>query len=278
LFYVGIICYYIINGLEPSFYAPNGIWFKHFFLTVFFMHGWYPDTINAIVPGGWSIATEMTFYLVVPILFSKIKSYKTTLSILFLSILFAKFFNVLSWSYFNSLFENSQDLVYAFQNWWFIGQFPVFLIGILLFQTIKQISKYNIDKQYGDVLLLLSLLLFVSFLKTKTFFDLITPNYFYAFAFYFFALSLYIKPNLIFVNSLTKIIGKYSYSLYITHFAVLTTMKYFLPNGLNFNSNVSFVLGMIIVVFISFLLSFITFHLIETPGINLGKKIISKIK
>ena len=38
-------------------------------LTALFLHGWHPETINSVVPGGWSIAAETSFYLLLPLLF-----------------------------------------------------------------------------------------------------------------------------------------------------------------------------------------------------------------
>ncbi|UFW43506.1 hypothetical protein BcanWSM471_10700 [Bradyrhizobium sp. WSM471] len=37
-------------------------------LTATFLHGFWPDSVNSVVPGDWSIAAEMTFYLVFPLL------------------------------------------------------------------------------------------------------------------------------------------------------------------------------------------------------------------
>lgn len=278
LFYFGIIIYTIIKGLDPSFYAPYGIDFYHFFLTVTFLHGWVPDTINAIVPGGWSIATEMMFYLIVPFLHSKLKSPKITISLLLITIISAKIINVLSWTFFNSYFVHGQDLVYAFQNWWLISQLPVFLIGILLFQTIKYINIKSIDKQYGLILLLVSIFLLLSFLKTKTYFDLITSYYFYAFAFFIFALSLYIYPNMLFVNRITKQLGKYSYSLYLTHFAVIMIVENFFMEKISLSGDIGFVTGCLIVTIGSLIISFFTYRFIEKPGINLGRLLISNFK
>ena len=34
--------------------------------TAFFLHGLHPEAINSVIPGGWSIAVEMTFYLFFP--------------------------------------------------------------------------------------------------------------------------------------------------------------------------------------------------------------------
>ena len=68
-FYTAIIVYSLYYGLAPRYWAPNGIDWWYIPLTAMFLHGWHPETITSVVPGGWSIAFEMTFYLFVPYLF-----------------------------------------------------------------------------------------------------------------------------------------------------------------------------------------------------------------
>lgn len=277
LFYSGIIVYALIKGLGPNYYAPNGIHWHHFLLTATFLNGWFPDTINAIVPGGWSIATEMMFYLIMPFLFKKLKSKKETLIALLASIIFAKIIFILGQYYYNTYYSFHPDLIYAFQNWWILAQIPVFLAGILLFHTIKNDNAEKLDKSYGTILLSISIFLLISFLKTKSYFELITSYYFYAFAFYVFALSLYVNPNFLFVNKLTTMLGKYSYSLYLSHFAVIRLMEFLSVESYIINGDIGYILGCLIVVNISLCISYVTYNLIEKPGILLGKKVIGKI-
>ena len=72
-FYCAIIIYTAYYGMSVRYWAPNGLEWWYIPLTAFFMHGWHPETITSVVPGGWSIAVEMTFYLFVPYLFFKIE-------------------------------------------------------------------------------------------------------------------------------------------------------------------------------------------------------------
>ena len=41
--------------------------YRHY-STIFLLHGFWPNTINSIVPGGWSIADEVIFYILFPYL------------------------------------------------------------------------------------------------------------------------------------------------------------------------------------------------------------------
>ncbi len=85
-FYCAIIIYTAYNAMSAHYWAPNGLEWWSILLTAFFMHGWHPETITSVVPGGWSIAVEMTFYLFTPYLFLKLNDIKSTLIALFLSI------------------------------------------------------------------------------------------------------------------------------------------------------------------------------------------------
>lgn len=67
LFWIAILLYLAVEGRQPRYWAPGGIGLRQIVLTSSFLHGIFPDSINAIVPGGWSIAVEMTFYLFFPL-------------------------------------------------------------------------------------------------------------------------------------------------------------------------------------------------------------------
>src|SRR6266436_2759960 len=73
-FWLAIIGYLILSGAAPSSGWPSGIDLRHIAMTSTFLHGFWPDTINTVVPGGWSIAVEMTFYAVFPFIVAVNKS------------------------------------------------------------------------------------------------------------------------------------------------------------------------------------------------------------
>jgi peptidoglycan/LPS O-acetylase OafA/YrhL len=62
LFWLAIPLYLAVNGTGPSPTAPNGIGPVQVILTATFLHGFWPDSINSVVPGDWSIAAEMMFF------------------------------------------------------------------------------------------------------------------------------------------------------------------------------------------------------------------------
>jgi peptidoglycan/LPS O-acetylase OafA/YrhL len=76
LFYLAVVFWLIKDGFEARYWVPNRISTWHVLSTLTFTHGWHPEHPNAIIPVGWSIAVEMSFYLLVPFLFRFIKSRK----------------------------------------------------------------------------------------------------------------------------------------------------------------------------------------------------------
>ena len=76
LFYVAIIFFLWKDGFGPRHFlgdAPS-ITLSNILSTFFFVNGVNPYWITSIVPGGWSIAVEMTFYATLPFIFNKIKT------------------------------------------------------------------------------------------------------------------------------------------------------------------------------------------------------------
>jgi len=74
LYYVGIILYFAMHALKVvwekkesfRFFPYN---FENVLANIFFYHGFYLSGNNSVVPGGWSIGTEMAFYLFFPLIF-----------------------------------------------------------------------------------------------------------------------------------------------------------------------------------------------------------------
>jgi peptidoglycan/LPS O-acetylase OafA/YrhL len=58
-------------------------------MTAAFLHGLHPETITSVVPGGWSVADEVLFYCIFPLLAASIS---TWLRAAVLALLVAVFF------------------------------------------------------------------------------------------------------------------------------------------------------------------------------------------
>ncbi|XSC43707.1 acyltransferase family protein [Bradyrhizobium sp. RDT10] len=69
LFWLAIVFYMLVTrGRGITNFAPDGVGASDVLLTFFFLHWSSVTAYNSVVPGGWSIAVEMQFYLLFPLL------------------------------------------------------------------------------------------------------------------------------------------------------------------------------------------------------------------
>jgi peptidoglycan/LPS O-acetylase OafA/YrhL len=276
LFYLAIIVYSLHGGMGPRFWAPDGIRWWYIPLTATFLHGWDAKTITSVVPGGWTIAVEMTFYLFVPYLFTKLTNIRTTLMALLVSLVVARLSSMIVLHHLGPKYPGSlYPLLEYFTYFWFPSQFPIFLMGILLYHLVKRHPVQ--DRRISVTLLLASGVLFGWTLTVGVLPSLIPQLYPYGIALLLFALSLHFFPHALLVNRITTWIGKLSYSIYLTHFLVISIMKSVVADGFLPDGNIGFFLVSLLVLIFSTAISYLTHRWIETPGIHLGKKLVDRL-
>ncbi|MFH0997434.1 MAG: acyltransferase [Pseudomonadota bacterium] len=283
MFYIAILTYIFVNGFSPAYWSPNGIawWFVP--VTAAFLHGFHPETITSVVPGGWSIAVEMSFYFILPFLLPHIKSIKSCTFFLVISVVLSGL-NMLIIPNIFSYPENQQYLLKNFYYLNFLGQLPVFIIGILCFLILR--GKYPL-KQIAVVggslfaILLLAFLYPVFKLPGHIIVDKLfnLPHHFIAGGlFSVFALLLANWPIRLSVNRITTTLGKLSFSMYLTHFAILTFFSMLGFSGIFPKSNIASLLHFLCVVMVTAVVSSFFYKYIEKPGIALGKRVIEKLE
>ena len=281
MFYLAIIAYILINGFSPSFWAPNGVKWWFIPITAAFLHGFHPETHTAVVPGGWAIAVEMNFYLIVPFLIPHIKTLKFCLLLFIISVIFAALnLFIVPHIFPYSEYQHLKVFIYAS----FFNQLPVFILGLFCYLIFsKNYPRKNIAIIGGLIFLLLFLaLLFPVFKLPNNFIAknlLIRPHHIFAGGlFSVFTLMLANWPIGLLVNRFTTTLGKLSYSMYLTHFAILTYFSKLGFSAMFPRSNIASLLHFLCVVLISAFVSFFLYKLVEKTGIKIGRRLIEKLE
>ncbi len=276
LFYCAVLYYLWQDGLGPRYAAGSqpGITAAQVLTTFTFTYSANPYWMNSIVPGGWSIAVEMPFYLTVPFLFRRIRDLKSALWLLIGSIALCRILDCILGSM--QVIEDKR--IWAEYLYFFLpSQFPVFVLGIVLYLVItkgKEVSLPRLLEGCSRPLLVLAALcigqlLFGAFLP----YHLLMGA-----AFCLLAYSLYLNPSAILVNRITESIGRVSYSIYLTHPAVMHLMKRCgLSHFIDGHPIGDFLIRFTAVTILSLLLSTATHFLVEKPGLLIGKRIIAAI-
>lgn len=287
--------YYYIAGLIYVFYKSvikhNEINFKNLIANYTFTNGIYLPGINDIPPGGWSIGTEMLFYLLIPILFKYINSLRKAVWLFLITVFFSTVINHYFLDYtmalLNSFFESINKWSLYF---WLPNQLPIFILGIILYYTNKNIIfSFNL----GRILLATSILLYIVFSFFE--FDLEYPFYFvkreyvYGIIFVLFAIGTYTTNNKFVINGFAQKIGVVSFSMYLNHFLILNILGYVfigICNKITVYLNLSkvvlqndlvFFCFYFLIVIITYFVSKMTYRYIEVKGIDFSSNLIKKI-
>jgi len=284
LYYVGIIWYFLYYSILTSIYSKSlqlANWYTpvNMLANFLFVHGFYPPANNNIVPGGWSIGTEMSFYVCFPALFLMFRKIsergKMQLPLLFTLLVCCYYFlesRYVSWV--GTLVERNTFLYYNLLN-----QLPVFTLGILSYFLVKNKVMEKIPTILNIIFCSLFAWITTLLWHTDTFlqapFMIIPLTAGLAFVFLY---NIYAKIEIL-NHPLLQRIGQLSYSMYILHFMFAWNMSQYLSKQLEGTIKSKYVLVLLygLTVFLSFVLATISEKFIEKPGINVGRRIVQKI-
>ncbi|RAJ85812.1 peptidoglycan/LPS O-acetylase OafA/YrhL [Chitinophaga dinghuensis] len=284
MYYIAIIFYSLILLFNPPSTYPNDFHFGYMILAMLFLNGVFPSNvaINYVPPGGWSVAVEMLFYLLIPILYRKIRNLKSAILFGFATLVISILCKYLA---INVLRMSGQDYS-AWLPWflyfWLPNQLPVFAIGIVLFFLIGKPGSTNSEnaKLKAAGLLLLSVLwigLVITGGQYLNPYGYYQEHFLIAIGFGLLVRGLSIWQFPIFVNKYMISLGKVSFSLYLIHFVVIRVVMHFLAR-LNLPSVLTVGGVFVCTLVVSYFLSSLSYKLIEQKGTDIGKRLINRLK
>jgi peptidoglycan/LPS O-acetylase OafA/YrhL len=273
MFWLAIPFFVWLNGTERSLYAPDGIGFRHVAMTATFIHGFWPDTITSVVPGGWSVADEVIFYAVFPAIAPAMLSAKWR-SLIILAVTAS-----IGGAQLSRLLEGSSYLLPAsaqseagiYFSLWLPRQLPCFIFGIMLFKFSAERPSIPESIARPACVLAVALMLFIPFLEGVKYALPLGLSTTYGIFFSLFAFSLMYWRKSPLINAPIGWIGKVSYSAYFVHFAVLNYLSALHPTG---SALAEFAMMYGVVLAATVAISSIIYLTIEKPMINVGSQII----
>jgi peptidoglycan/LPS O-acetylase OafA/YrhL len=276
MFWFGLAMSLAFNGLASRYWAPNGLTVLDVALTALFLHGWHPETINSVVPGGWSIAVEMTFYLFVPVLYGVVHNVGRALLFTVCSIGLSAWLDQLAAQYWLPSYPVEQQyLAYEFSVLWIASQLPLFAMGICVARIIER-HEPPPNVAASHAILALSLMFLAVALTTASIGPVLARHHLFGLSFSLLALALWRMPMKLFVNGFMIFVGRISFSLYIVHFLVLELIakRYLWKPDWENPSDESYLLAYPVLLLTSVALSSITYFAVERNGIKMGNRLI----
>lgn len=290
MYWCAILLFLCIDGWGPRHWAPDGISWGHVAANACFVHSLHPIALNGVVPGGWSVATEMSFYLLVPLLFALITSLRRALAF-FLATAALGSLSFLAYpavvAVFNLPPTPQRDLAGEFTFYWLPTQMPVFALGFIAVFFVKHAlatpapdTPHHAAARRENAFLLVSAgiliaLAMASGVITATW---LPPQLVYGAAAVLVTWGLALHPFAVLVNPVTSYLGTISYSAYLLHFAflgLLPPLKNHLPA--TFPPLLVYLLALLLLGGLTVAAATVTHRLIESPGIRLGSRLIKRL-
>jgi len=279
LYYFGALFYIIISPPGPEFS------FGQLLATLLFVNAWHPDWIPTtpgwmVVPGGWSIGVEFTFYAIFPLLASVVTSLGRASAFLVVSIALAIAAN--TWG--EEIFREVPAMpLKNFLYFWFPNQLPVFAMGAVLFFILRKVEGVSLPPVLSRVCLGLIVLLIFWAAENPAVSDRFVagqvPQIFIASCLLaVFAFLLAVSGRSIFLHPVIRRIGVLSFSCYVLHFAFVGGFPQWTGGWIDVTASgpraiLMTVILWILVVAATVAMAEVTHRWIEQPGIRLARRL-----
>jgi len=249
-----------------------------------------PYYSSSLFSDGWTVGVEMLFYLILPLIFMRVnniwRSFILFIGIYWISVACRMFLGTIVGE--DIMMSTNYDF-YNFFHWSYIFPAGIICYMIYKFYLPKLRDEYRTPIALG--MMLLSLIILFIFINnyplSMALYEIYEPlggltslQSMSTVAFVLLVLSLSLSPNRFIVNRFTRFLGMISYSLYLVHpflvDALKPTYSYIYDHTL-YSTDLSLLSCIFLTSLIALPVSLLIYHLIESAGIKLGKKVISRL-
>lgn len=300
-FFIRRICrilpMYFLAGILYFFVKrpPDGFSTVQALSSLTFVNAWHPLLLPtvadrwSVVPGGWSISVEFSFYVLFPFVALRIRTARAALLCTGVAFLIACLANTIAAPLLGARY--GEVAAGRFLYYWFPAQLPVFLMGTVLFGLITALraQRHAAFRQFfgrhslwlgllclGACLGLAELPLPSAFPSGPPFW--VPRAYLATLVFAVFTTVLACSTRSVFLSRPIRALGEVSFSAYLLHFAVIDLLFYAAPHVFDRNATgwaaiEAYVLLAAAVLPITFAISRLTYLGIERPMIAFGRRL-----
>lgn len=271
LYYVAIAVFVVAFGLifpamGWSEHAPESYTAENIGFNLLFLHGIVPAANNTIVGGGWSIGTEMLFYLIAPALFA-LRNNRLALVGLATACypLVLKLVEIAPHLSASGFLLDNSFLFFSLAN-----QLPVFICGCLLFAMRKEafaIPRWLAALGWIASISAASYIWVTDFTGTMTFF------YVPLLAGMSGVFLIILMSKIEITNWLVLEFGRRAFSIYLFNMPALLIVKF---AAAKVGVTLPFFAAVPIVAAAAFLAAGITYRFVERPSIEIARRLFSR--
>jgi peptidoglycan/LPS O-acetylase OafA/YrhL len=268
MFYLAIIGYIYLYGTAPGPAHQDGLSLRDIVLTIFLMHSLTPTSINSVVPGAWSVGSEILFYFLLPFLLSVATNLRRSIILLVASVIFSFIARFVLERLLAPYFE--PETLGLFIHFGFFQNLPAFLCGIVLFHIMNLPKTERVLSKPKAVLLLAFafLCLTAAGLIGGSAQHILVGDVFLSLL----LIGAGLSQSRVIDNPILKHIGVVSFSIYLWHFLIIDILQP-LPGYFSSSPMIGLLIVYAISVSASVAVATITYRYVELPMIKLGRRI-----
>lgn len=241
---------------------------------LFFLHGVNPYWMEILIPGGSFVSTLALFYLLFPLIYRYISDFKKAVFLFLAAVIFYKISHRILF-----LWPLVADRWFwdAYLFYYLPSQFPVICLGVIIYYVLEIIDNSTFIK-HKNVLAGTIFTMAVFYITNGLYGGIIPQHILMGINFSLSIIAIYIYPFKLIVNRFFIFLGRVSYSIYLTHYIILSWFyRYFFREKFGFG-NWAIVWQYIIVLIVSGAVSVVTYNFIEKPGRQIGERLIKRLE
>ena len=283
MYYSGALIYFIADPPATGFDLAQLL--RAFTFVNVLRPDWVPTTGGwMVVPGGWSIGVEFTFYAMFPVLATMVTSLQRAAVLSLAAMVIAVASNWLG-----SAWLSGVDPISAtnFLYFWYPNQLPVFALGFIMYFVVSRPDQLNLSKRIAYASLIILAMAYVVAaeyclnLSRFTLDNLVPPIFVASLIFMGFIFVLARGPETLATHPIVRRIGVLSFSAYVLHFLFIE----FLPawsggwidvHATGYAAIANFAAMWLLTVACTVLAATAAHVMIEQPGIELARRLTSR--
>lgn len=271
LYYLAIVGYLVLRFYGWAWKEVPFPSFWNVMSNLLFLHGFSPFWINDVVPGGWSVGVEFPFYMILPILYYRIKSMSDALQYL-IGFIWVALLIPLVMIQIKGVGSYDQWILFITQC--LPHQMPHFGFGIVLYFLL--IKKEHFHNKHYPLLFHLIFLYFGFATISLYYLNYDWPllhvvlSFWFSLGFSFMIYLVFTEEKKRLSGTIPRYLGKISYGLYLSHFAGYFIIGRFLgydpvSGHSGFYSFLNFGIRFLLCLAFSVVIASILRHVVEKP-------------